>query len=87
MIQGYGALHNFNDLDGEILEGEALEEYAKIIAELKAVEEPEFYCETLDEVIERTATRKYISKSNLKRLIAERKRQEREEGGGGASLS
>lgn len=87
MIQGYGALHNFNDLDGEILEGEALEEYAKIIAELKAVEEPEFYCETLDEVIERTATCKYISKSNLKRLIAERKRQEREEGGGGVSLS
>lgn len=76
MIQGYGLLHNFNDLDGEILEADLQEAYAHIIADLKAIESPDFYCETLDEVIERSATCKYISKSNLKRLLIERRRQE-----------
>lgn len=79
MIQGYGALHNFNDLDGEILEADLQEIYDQIITELKAIETPEFYCETLDEVIERSATCKYISKSNLKRLLIERRRQEQAE--------
>ena len=79
MVQGYGLLHNFNDLDGEILEAEVVEEYLKLISELRAVEIPDFYVESLDELIERSKTCKYISKSNLKRLIMERKRMEENE--------
>lgn len=76
MIQGYGLLHNFNDLDGEILETDLQEAYSQIITDLKAIEDPDFYCETLDEIIERSTTCKYISKSSLKRLLLERRRQE-----------
>lgn len=78
MIQGYGSLHNFNDLDGDILEADLEELYQKKVQELQQIEKPDFYCETLDEVIERSAACKYISKSNLKRLLYERMRQERE---------
>lgn len=78
MIQGYGALHNFIDLDGEILEADLKEWYSRLITELRQIEEPDFYCETLDEVIERSGACKYTSKSNLKRLLYERMRQERE---------
>lgn len=77
MIQGYGVLHNFNDLDGEILETDAAAIYAAYIAQLKRNETPIFKVESLDEVCERSATScKYISKSNIKRILAEVKRQE-----------
>ncbi|MGN0812785.1 MAG: protein rep [Candidatus Coproplasma sp.] len=83
MIQGYGVLHNFNDLDGEILEADAAAIYAAYIAQLQRTETPVFKVESLDEVCERSATScKYISKSNLKRILAEVKRQERAEQGG-----
>lgn len=76
MIQGYGLLHNFNDLDGEILEDEVTEEYQRIIAKLREIEDPILYIESLDEVIERCDLGcRYISKSNLKRLILERRRE------------
>lgn len=78
IIQGYGRLHNFNDLDGEILEADLQEAYEQIIAELKAIENPIFYCESLEQVIESTRTCKYISKSNLKKLLIERVRQDNE---------
>ena len=76
MIQGYGLLHNFNDLDGELLDSELVEEYGKLISELRAVEIPEFHVESLDDIIQLSKTCKYISKSNLKRLLIERKREE-----------
>ena len=76
MIQGYGLLHNFNDLDGEILEDEVNEEYNRVIAKLRQIEEPILYIESLDEVIERCGFGcRYISKSNIKRLIIERRRE------------
>lgn len=76
MIQGYGKLYNFNDLDGEILEEEVIAEYEKQIALLRGVEKPELCIESLDEIIERSKHCKYISKSNLKRLIIERMKEE-----------
>lgn len=76
MIQGYGLLHNFNDLDGEILDDEVNEEYNQVIAKLRQIEEPILYIESLDEVIERCGFGcRYISKSNIKRLIIERRRE------------
>lgn len=76
MIQGYGLLHNFNDLDGEILDDEVNEEYNQVIAKLRQIEEPILYIESLDEVIERCCFGcRYISKSNIKRLIIERRRE------------
>jgi len=76
MIQGYGALHNFDDLNGEILEEELQTAYAKIVEELQAIERPDFHAETLEEIIDQSTFCKYISRSNLKRLLIERRRSE-----------
>lgn len=76
MIQGYGLLYNFNDLDGEILETELEEEYNCLIAKLKELEEPILYIENLDDIIDQcVAGCRYISKSNLRRIILERRRE------------
>lgn len=72
MIQGYGKLHNFTDLDGEILENEVQEQYVLQLSELRSIETPDLCIESLDEVIENSKRCHYISKSNLKRLIIER---------------
>ena len=83
MIQGYGKLHNFKDLDGEILEEDAAVIYAAYVAHLREIEQPLFKVESLDEVCERSKSGcKYISKSNLRRVLAERRREERAEQGG-----
>lgn len=79
MIQGYGELYNFQDLDGEEIDAETLEEYKRERAELQSIEKPDFCAEPLEKVIEEAGRCKYISKSNLKRLIIERKRQARAE--------
>lgn len=73
MIQGYGKLYNFNDLDGDILDDEATDLYERIISALIDFEKPIFKVESLDEVIDNSVFCKYISKSNLKRLIIARK--------------
>ncbi len=86
MIQGYGALHNFNDLNGEILESELQEIYAKIVEELQAIEKPEKYVESLDDIIEQSSYCKYISRSNLKRLLIERQKG-KQNGGENESIS
>lgn len=75
MIQGYGKLYNFEDLDGEILEEELSVMYEKIISALTDFEKPSFQIESLDDIIERSGYCKYISKSNLKRLILERRKE------------
>ena len=75
MIQGYGALHNFDDMDGDILDDEATEQYEKIISALDDFEKPLFQVENIDEVVERSAYCKYISKSNIKRLLSERREE------------
>ena len=75
MIQGYGKLYNFEDLDGEILENELTEMYEKMISALNDFEKPSFKIESLDDIIERSVYCKYISKSNLKRLIMERRKE------------
>lgn len=82
MIQGYGLLYNFDDLEGELLEDEVSSEYERIIAELRSIETPEFTSEKLDEVIEHMKYIKYISKNNLKRLILERRRADEAEKNG-----
>lgn len=74
MIQGYGCLHNFNDLDGDIIEDEVSLEYAQIISKLRVIEDPLFCIDSLDEIIDQSFNCRYISKSNLKRLIIERRR-------------
>ncbi len=76
MIQGYGALHNFYDLDGEILEEDVTAYYEQRIRELKAIEKPDFHVESLEEVIEQSERCTYFSKSNIKRLILERGKNE-----------
>lgn len=76
MIQGYGILHNFTDLDTEIIEEEVQEAYLSYIAELQQLEKPEFHVESLEDILERSRTCKYISKNNLKRLLIERKKEE-----------
>lgn len=76
MIQGYGLLYNFDDEDGDILESEIEEEYEKIISALKDFEKPVFRVEGLDEVIESCINScKYISKSNLRRYLEERREE------------
>ena len=42
MIQGYGKLYNFNDLDGDILDDEATDLYERIISALIDFEKPIF---------------------------------------------
>lgn len=84
MIQGYGVLHNFKDEAGKILEEDLQANYAQMVAELQAVEKPVFRAETLQEILNETKRKKpckYVSRSNLKRLLIERKRQENEEQG------
>lgn len=76
MIQGYGALHNFHDLNGEILEEDASALYAKQVEELQAIERPDLHIESLDEIIEQSTYCKYISRNNLKRLLIEQRRGE-----------
>ena len=77
MIQGYGVLHNYKDDSLEILEEDLTQNYNSIVAKLKAFEEPIFHIESLEEILgDKTCS--YISKSNLKRLMIERKRQEGE---------
>lgn len=75
MIQGYGLLYNFDDQDGEILEADVQAFYDKYIEDLQQIEKPEFHVETLDDVIDRSTYCKYISKSNIKRLMVESRRQ------------
>ena len=84
MIQGYGALHNFQDEAGEILEADLEQNYAEMLAELQAVEKPVFRAETLQEILaEKKRTGKqpcaYVSRSNLKRLLIERMNAEKRE--------
>ena len=75
-------MHNFNDLDGEILEEDTAALYAAYIAKLQEVETPVFKVESLEEVCARSRGGcKYISKSNLRRTLAEMRRQERKEEG------
>ncbi len=75
MIQGYGALYDFDDLDGEILDDELSDMYERIISALNDFEKPSLQIESLDDIIERSGYCKYISKSNLKRLILERRKE------------
>jgi len=82
MIQGYGALHNFNDLDGQLLEEDAAAVYMAYVERLQRVEAPVFKVESIDEVCEQSKRCKYISKSNLRRVLSEVKRQEQAERGG-----
>lgn len=71
MIQGYGKLHNFDDLDGDILDDEADEQYEKVVSALDDFEKPLFLVENIDEVVERSVYCKYISRSNIKRIVCE----------------
>lgn len=71
MIQGYGKLYNFDYLDDDILEAEADDLYERIVSALKDFELPSFIVESLDEIVERSAHCKYISKSNIKRSLTE----------------
>lgn len=74
MIQGYGLLHNFDDMDGDLLEGYLVEEYEKIIAALKDFEKPIYRVEDLDEIIDCCVNKcKYISKSNLRRYLEDKR--------------
>ncbi|MDE6104100.1 MAG: protein rep [Clostridia bacterium] len=75
MIQGYGALHNFNDLDGELLAEDAAAVYAAYIERLQRVEKPVFKVESLDDICERATNCKYISKNNFLRNVAEERRR------------
>lgn len=76
MIQGYGLLYNFEDLDGDILEDEIIDEYERIIASLKDFEKPIFRVEGLDAVIESCINScMYISKSNIRRYLLERREE------------
>lgn len=82
MIQGYGILHNFKDEEGKILEEDLQANYAEMVAELQAVETPVFRVETLQEILRETKQKKpckYVSRSNLKRLLIERKKAETKE--------
>lgn len=71
MIQGYGKLHNFDDLDGDILDDEADEQYEKVVSALDDFEKPLFLVENIDEVVERSVYCKYISRRNIKRIVCE----------------
>ncbi len=76
MIQGYGLLYNFEDLDSEVLDDYAVDEYEKMISALKDFEKPIFKTEGLDEVIESCINKcKYISKTNLRRYLEERREE------------
>ena len=77
MIQGYGVLHNFKDEAGEILEEDLTANYEEMVAALRAFEEPVFKVESLQEIL-REENCKYVSRSNLKKLLIERRRSERE---------
>lgn len=79
MIQGYGALHNFRDETAEILEEDLTQNYEEMIAQLRIFEEPVFRAESLTEILS-DKNCSYISKSNLKRLLIARKRQEEDDG-------
>lgn len=75
MIQGYGLLHNSKDENAEILEEDLTQNYEKMVAQLRSIEEPVFKAETLSEILsEKNCS--YVSKSNLKRLLLEQRRQE-----------
>lgn len=78
MIQGYGVLHNFKDEDGAILEADLTENYEAMIAQLQYLEDPIFVCEHLEQLIEQNYCR-YISKSNLRKLLIQQRREERGE--------
>ena len=74
MIQGYGVLHNFKDLDdGDIVEDESQEVYERMILALRDFEKPSFIVENIDEIVERVSRFMYISKSNIKRLLFEKR--------------
>lgn len=76
MIQGYGRLYNFEDLDGDILDDWLEDEYQRIISNLKDFEKPVFRVEGIDEVIESCINAcKYISKSNLRRYLEDRREE------------
>lgn len=78
MIQGYGVLHNFKDEDGEILEADLTENYEAMVAQLHYLEDPVFVVEHLDHIIEEKNCR-YISKNNLRKLLIQRRKEERGE--------
>ena len=78
MIQGYGALHNFKDEDGAILEEDLTQNYEAMIAHLQYLEDPVFVVEQLEQVIDDKNCR-YISKSNLRKLLLQQRREEKNE--------
>lgn len=78
MIQGYGILHNYKDEAGEILEADLDLNYEEMIAQLRLIEDPIFKVESLKEIsAEKNCV--YVSKSNLKKLLIERKKAEKRE--------
>ncbi len=77
MIQGYGVLHNFKDAAADILEEDLESCYRAVIAKLCSFEDPVPHIETLDEVMDQRDCA-YISKSSLKRILLERRKEESE---------
>lgn len=74
IIQGYGKLYNFGDLDeGDIIDDETDDLYERIVSALKDFETPSFMVESLDEILERVSYCLYLSKNNIKRVLAEHK--------------
>ena len=78
MIQGYGVLHNFKDEDGAILEADLTENYEAMIAQLRYLEDPVFVVEQLEQVIDDKNCR-YVSKSNLRKLLIQQRKEEKGE--------
>ena len=75
MIQGYGKLYSFDDVDGDILNDELDYMHEKIISSLIDFEKPTLKIESLDYIIEQSVYCKYISKNILRRILMERKNE------------
>lgn len=75
MIQGYGKVRACKDEDGEILEAELEEEYERMIAQLRYWEEPIFKIESFEDIL-RDRNIRYISKTNLRRILQEEREHE-----------
>ena len=60
---------------------DALAEYEQRVAQLRLIETPDFSVSSLDEILNDNKNCTYISKSNFKRLVAERQRLEQLENG------
>lgn len=79
MIQGYGNLYNIqSDDDDKILEEQATDEYETVVEQLNAVESPVFKAETLEQVLSKTNSSRYISRYNIKKQVSERHRKKNE---------